>query len=459
MNALSELTRSFLGFSWGMSLFAPTQAWRTLAAPLSPPAAKRAEDGFDGVAWTAAEQLGTWNEAFLAGDSLQRDLTDLGLAALPENPLDPGQWLERGVFLAAATPEALRFFVPDRDGLLAWRELANKVEVFRLVKDVGRRIGTPGPDEPFDLGALVARSYGLDPFAALWAVEGLGHDYAQHFWSPAGPPVHGLLGREATAALPAKSLLMLHAGIGLGFAEGLISQLDPGAAPDVVEPTVRRVVDLCRDNSLPGDVGAAWESLGLYTRSFHLQMLAAVDAALGRVAPEARGDYWHGAGRAFYFLPINFLPCGRVTWRPFAMARAEAPDEAARRGAWAGAAWAITLVNMRQPDVLARLLIAPHGDELAADDAFANGVASSLIMRWDTTPGATVITDFLDYRPRGDAQLARRWDRLILAPSELALERWYPVLRSHQRLGEVFRYQDLGALVAELSAGETGGGR
>jgi hypothetical protein len=308
----------------------------------------------------------------------------------------------------------------------------------------------PGPNEPFDLAALVGRSYGLDPFAALWAVEGLGHDYARHFWSPGGPPVRGLLGPQVSGGLPAKSLLMLHAGIGLGFAEPLVGALDPGAAREAIEGTVRRVIELCRDNSLAGDVGAAWESLGLYTRSFHPQLLAAVDAALRRIAPEVLGYYWHGAGRAFYFLPVNFLPCGRMTWRPFEMARAQSSDDLARRGAWAGVAWAITLVNMRQPELLARLLIGPHGEELAADDAFANGVASSLIMRWDTTPGDSLITDFLAYRPSGNRELARLWDRLYVAPAEVALGSWYPVLQRHERLGEVFRYQDLAALVAEL---------
>jgi hypothetical protein len=453
MNAFVDLTKSFLSLSWGMTLFAPEQAWRTAAAPFSRQAAERAEHGFDDVAWTAGEQLGTWNEIFLAGDSLQRDLTDLGLAALPQNPLDPGQWLERARFLAAATPEAMRFFVPDRDGLLAWRELGNKVEVYRLVKQVADRIGTPGPGEPFDLPTLVARSYALDPYAALWAVEGLGHDYAKHFWSPDGPPVHGLLGPDVASGLPAKSLLMLHAGIGLGFAEPLIGALDPIVDRELVEATVRRVVDLCRDNSLRGDVGAAWESLGLYTRSFHPQMLAPVDAALRRVAPQALGYYWRGVGRAYYFLPVNFLPCGRVTWRPFEMAREQSPDDETRRGAWAGIAWAITLVNMRQPEVLARLLIAPHGNELAADDAFVNGVASSLIMRWDTTPGAPLIEEFLAYRPRGDRQLARLWEELIVAPAERALNDWYPVLRRREILGEVFRYQDLAALVAQPERG------
>jgi len=452
MNALSELTRSFLSFSWSMSLYGPVQAWRTAAAPLSPDEADRAESGYDSVAWVAGRELpGAWNEAFLAGDSLQRDLTDLGLAMLPRDLLDPGAWLDSGEAALTAFGEGLRFAVPDRRGRLAWREIGNKVEVFGLVKRVGEKIGVPGAGEPFDLPALVARSYELDSYEALWAVEGLGHAYADHLWPRGGPTPTGLLAREAADTVPATSLLMLHAGIGLAFAERRIVPLLPAVSPEEIATVVAEIVELCRANSLPGDVGAAWESMGLYTRSFHPQLLTAVDEAVRRVAPEVRGYYWHGAGRAFYFLPINFLPCGWTAWRPFEMAREQAPDEEARLGAWAGLAWAATLVNMRQPEVLAHLLVGPHGHELAANGGFANGVASSLVMRWDTTPGAELVERFLAYRPSGDPELARRWDELVRRPAETAVERWHPVLARAGQLGEVFRYQDLAALVARLS--------
>ena len=66
-------------------------------------------------------------------------------------------------------------------------------------------------------------------------------------------------------------------------------------------------------------------------------------------------------------------------------------------------------------------------------------------------------------KPAATASLARRhrssiacsspgpsvaglWDRLVRRPCEEGLERVYPVLKRQERLGELFRYQDLGAV-------------
>lgn len=446
----AEAAGSLLGFSSGMSLYASQQAWRTLVAPVSLRDRDDAAAAFDDVAWAIGEELpGAWNQAFVAGDSLQRDVADLAFDSLPDDVLRPGQWMRWASGWLGASADTLRLWFPDREGRLAWQELADKLEVFRLVRSVGRLIGVPGAGEPFDLPALVERAYELTPFQALWAVEGLGHDYALHAWPAEGAP-RGLLAPATSDGLPPSSLLMLHAGIGLAFAERRVAPLGPGADDDELDRVVADVVELARTNALPGDIGATWESLGLFTRSFHQQLRAGIDASLRRVAPQVVPYYWHGVGRSLYFLPVNFVPCGRVTWRPFEMARREGPDTAARRGAIAGLAWAITLVTMRQPEVLDHLLLRPHGEELAADDAFANGVASAVMMRWDTTPDAEIVAAFLAHRPRGERG-RRWWDELVLRPAETALERWYPVLRRRGRLGEIFRYQDLAALVRGLS--------
>jgi hypothetical protein len=183
----------------------------------------------------------------------------------------------------------------------------------------------------------------------------------------------------------------------------------------------------------------------LVTRTFHAELVPAVDRALAKAAPELRGFFWHGVGRALYFLPINFFPysAGQV----FAAARAEAPDAESRLSALAGAAWAYALVGQRDPSILAELVVRPYGDELAQDGGFANGIASSTIMRFDTTPEADVLPRFLAHRPAEPA-VARLWDRLVRGPGEAALERLYPILKRRDQLGEVFRYRDLEELAA-----------
>jgi hypothetical protein len=161
------------------------------------------------------------------------------------------------------------------------------------------------------------------------------------------------------------------------------------------------------------------------------------------------GYYWHGVGRALYFLLTGLLPCGSATWRAYEMAMTEPTDGLGRANAVAGLTWGFVLVNQRQPAIVADLLH-DHGAALSlVEDAFANGAASGIMMRFDTTPDAPFIPSFLDFRPQ-DAATRVLWDRMVKVPVETALRVVYPVLRQADRLGEIFEYQPLGALAQRL---------
>jgi hypothetical protein len=363
---------------------------------------------------------------------------------VPAGTLGPDLFARLGVDMAERTASGLRVAASPQGSLAALTEIRNKAQVYVLVRQVSRLIGVP-ETFPLPLLELVARSYALGPFPALWAVEGLGHDYAVS-WFDAGLEPRGLLTTVPRArALPPASLPMMHAGIGLGFAERLLEGAGAKTTAEALRLLVADVLRLCRTSSRPGYLGAALESLGLVTGLFHPALVAAVDDALRALGElEVLGFYWHGVGRSIYFRPANFLPCS--TWHVFEIARRLAPDEAARRNAWAGLSWAVTLVNQRQPWILADLLVAPHGAELAEDDAFANGVASSIVMRYDTTPGAPFIEPFCAFRPRGSARELELWEALVARPCRLALSVYYPTLAAEDRLGSIFHYQRLPGL-------------
>jgi hypothetical protein len=331
---------------------------------------------------------------------------------------------------------------------LLWGELRDKGEVFCLVLDAAQQLGI-SPGVALDLPASLRRAHALGPFAELWAVEGLGNAYGNSFWDRGLVP-HQILSDERNRDLPAESLLMLHAGIGLSFARHRLDRAGSASLRELT-PIVADIIDLCRDNSRPGYLGAAYESLGLVTRTFHPELVPAVNQSLREIAPEVVDFYWHGVGRAIFFTAVNFLPGSSCL--VFIMARHEAPDEAARRNAVAGAAWASVLVFQRDPQMLAELVLKSCGAELSRDGSFANGVASSVIMRQDTTPDAPFLTEFFRYRPHpADMVLTGLWETLVRHPGEEALHRIYPILRRWNRLDEVFRVQDLASLAARLAA-------
>lgn len=440
---MRELTKSAISYAWAMSLFGAEQ----FASVLSARGENRAGEALYKVTSAATDRLGDilW-AAYQVGDQVQRSSVDLFFDVATLRAFNPAYASRLAEDIARQTAETLRSLAPGENLSLAYQEFRNNYEVYNLVKHVHERLQIPSEGD-FPLAELINRAYALGAYPDLWAVEGLGHDYAASLMERGGTNVRGILTDERASVLPAKSLTMMHAGIGLAFAERLMKQVTPYSSRARARGVLAEFVRLCRENSRPGYVGAAYESLGLVTRTWHAQTVGLVDGVLCEIEPEVVGYFWHGAGRALYFLPIYFVP-GLLS--PWAAAEREPPREDARLSMKAGLAWAVTLVNVRQPQIMENLL-RRDGATLALDAGFNNGLMSSLIMGYDITPGDPFIEAFCAYRPEArDAASVERWERMVARPCREALRGVYPVLREHERLGEVFHYQDLPALAARL---------
>ena len=100
------------------------------------------------------------------------------------------------------------------------------------------------------------------------------------------------------AHIPHKALTMMHAGLGLCLAESLMKQLTPDSSVAETERVLKAFIRLCKNNSRPGYVGCALESLGLVTRCFNYPMVDLVQRVLADVDEIAWEFFWRGAGRA-----------------------------------------------------------------------------------------------------------------------------------------------------------------
>ncbi len=342
---------------------------------------------------------------------------------------------------------AISMLIPGRDSRIAGQNAQNNADIIQLVAHVSAVLPPPGEQKP--LPELVERCYALGTFKALWAIEGLGHWYADSAYARK-EPWRDLLNGPHAAGLPPKCLTMMHAGIGMSFAKHTLHSLKATSPRADIRKAVETIAELCRSNSAPGYTLAAIESLGLASRFLHgAAMVQAIDRELLVIDAALTGFLWHGAGRAMYFSPPNFMPGWKTPWRALAMTRSEPPHEMGQRSAAAGFAWAITLVNMRNPEIVETLL-AYHGEELARDDAFANGVMSALIMRYDISPDDATLTAYRQHRPPASkGKIVELWDRLVHQPGEEALQKMYPVLKQSNRIDRVFRYQDLPAITGQ----------
>jgi hypothetical protein len=431
---IREFTKSVVSFPLAMSMLGAQEVAMLLTPRKAQESLYFARQAilrqFDDLVWAA----------FQVGDQVQRQTVDWAWDALTLRAFTPSALARQGSDLAWQATETAR--VLGSSPKLAWQQLRNNYEVFNLVKHVRDLLHVPqGPD--FPLERLIGRAYELGEYPDLWAIEGLGHDYADRFWGPA-ENIRNLLTNEIASALPENSLTMMHAGIGLSFAQHLLQTVTPFSPECEIRRMLETFITLCRQNSRRGYIGAAYESLGLVTRTWNAEMVPSVDRLLVEMAPDVAGYFWHGVGRALYFLPIYFVPGLLSPWRSLDR---DAPSELARLNMRAGLAWATTLVNLRQPAIIEDL-VARHGSLLEQNGGFANGVASAVIVAWDITPGDTYVRALAEYQP--SPSLARQWDVLVRRPCLLALERYYDVLRRCGHLGEVFHYQDFNFLMQRL---------
>lgn len=451
--AVLELAKSTVSFTWAMALMGAKQLAEVVTG--KPEAADRTRAAFDASTQGAGRNLGELAAGvYLAGDDLQRELTDLAFGFLR-----PGT---NGASIARNASDTLRSLNPGQDGPLTLRELRNKLEVFQLVYAIRSRLDLPDAPPYPRLSASVVAAYDLGEYPALWAVEGLGHYHGETACERDEEP-RGILAESVTGELPERALLMLHAGVGMAIARHWLRSVNHLSPTAAIRRVLVRILDLCRSCSRPGYEGAALESLGLIARNGQFygetrptEMVARIDRELNALDTDALDYFWHGVGRATYFLPIHFLPGYGSVWHALRTIRAEAGSERARQGALSGLAWAVTMVNIRHPGVLTLLL--QRLDTTAADRAaFENGVASSLIMRQATTPGAPFIRSFYESVPGGAGAVATdRWPTWVRTPAERALLIWQPAIRESGALGEIFRCQSLSRLAGDR---EPAGGR
>lgn len=390
--------------------------------------------------------------AFIAGDEYISKAIDVvfNVVSKPKGFLPywgnlPGQ---------IATQAGLAGAAIGPNSSLYTQQAHNTRYIFVLVRNNPEEIGIPKSGE-FDLAYFMDKAYGIGDFENIWSVEGLGHVYSQRTWilkHNVSEDAHGILIDGQAAHMPDKSLTMMHAGLGLCLAESLMKQLTVDSNTKDVERVLKAFIKLCNNNSRPGYVGCALESLGLVTRCFNYPMVNLVQKVLADVDPMAWEFFWRGAGRALYFSPGHMM---QPLYSPWIAAEQEAPNERAFKILKAGITWPTSIVNMRQPEIFEDL-IKRRGAEEENEGTIRQGVAASTAMAMDITPNHPVVKSYLEYKPKStDPKIVALWQKLVHEPAYRAVHRYQPILKKHNMLDQVFRFQDLDALVDRLEASDT----
>lgn len=363
-------------------------------------------------------------------------MADLLGNILSLNPFTPRYMMQTALGIMLQSADLLKSAIPENAGRLAWQELHNKLQAFYLFEHVDSALGL-SPSANLSLQQMVEKTRSLGPFFSVWATEGLGHYYpylrVPDLRAPAGALPGDLLSGN-NMHLPTESLVPLHAGMGLALAEALLARGHDS------KTLAGDFVQLCRKNSQQQYWPVAVEALGLVVRNLYPGLIAAVDQRFSSESEELLAYFWHGVGRGIYFAPVNAVPYWSEPWQGFDTCL-QAPHESGRRNAVAGFAWAMTLVNLRQPEIMAAFL-ERHGAQVAAGDAFGNGVFSALAVWLDSAPQDSSARAFCDYLPSSqEASLPRLWQTQVRQPGSQAFH--YRATNRAGEIGEVFRYHAL----------------
>ncbi len=322
----------------------------------------------------------------------------------------------------------------------AWSEIRGTVDVVGYVNQARTTLQIPDLGE-IPLQAALERARAAGDFPAVWLIEGLGEVYTERAVS-LSKPIRDLW---SGAEIPASSLAMLHAGSGITFAKRALGTITPYSKSSEIGRALEGFLEQAKATAQPGYLGPIIESLGLVTRTWFQEMVKPVMRSLKQIDAVATEYFWHGAGRAMYFSPVNKVP-GFSPWRSVEI---EAPDEKCRQNARAGVAWAYTLVNLRDPSLMADCLVDFYR-ERARGPGFLNGVLSSLIMASEVVPEDRFVKAFCEYRPpRCNRSRAEAWERYFGNGLKDKVERYRLALIGNGRLGEIFRQQSLAELVRD----------
>jgi len=367
--------------------------------------------------------------------------------------LDPRQLARAGLLTARFGSELLDSFWRGPEVAIGYTELDNKVRAFHFFESVVSHLELDRTALA-PAGAIRDAQRRLGHEQAVWATEGIGYELfvREH---QAGRNPSGLLSGPAEG-VPDGSWTVLHTGMGMALAEARLQGISNGAGSGQLVERLTEYIGACEEVSRTGFAELAFEPLGLVAGLLRPALVGPIAEQLEGIGEPWSDLFWHGLGRGLYFLPANLNPRRSAPWAGLARARREPPHEAGRRGAAAGFAWAVTLVNLRRPEVVESFLV-HHGDLADRGDPVAQGVLSALLLWYETTRGSRELRRFVAHVAAPERR--HLWQRVLREPYENAVRDWTSPgpLGDPRAACELFRYRCTGGVTPAPAVAARGG--
>ncbi len=374
---------------------------------------------------------------FHAGDRLQIVMTDLFYNCLTLNFFNSRNATKTVFEILLQTADIARGLMPGNKNRVFLEEFRNKLQAFSLFEYVDEFLP---PNSERSLKRMIENAELLEPFSAIWAMEGVGHYYTEKVSAVMNSPNH-LLSAEVTRNLPEKSLIALHAGMGLSLSRDFLPRIKAETHSDRIVELIGAYITHCRNNSRDGYAEIVFETLGLVTRNLYPHLLLPIDKALEQFDADFTAYFWHGAGRAMYFSPTGILPVFDESWSSILATQDEPPHESGCLNALTGWVFAMTLVNIRHPEIIADCF-KNYRRFFAGQGIVADGIGSAMIVWHRSTQDNSLIKSFLNHIPVGeDQEFVSQWREIVCQPAARALSDYLENKEGEDHPNRLFRFR------------------
>ena len=298
---------------------------------------------------------------------------------------------------------------PQPESRLRWDEFRNKLRAFLAFEYADLRLRIHRRAKDFK--QLISAAQDASPELAPFAVEGIGYHLMKAHLDRNGFPERFQF-LETPSGITNGDLVLLHSGSGLALAEFWLRTI---CTDGVDEKLTREFIEICRRSSLLGYAGITFEALGLVARTLYPDLLGSVASSLFS-NEDFLACFWHGVGRGAYFAPDNGSPFRSAPWQAIEMCLSGAPHQLAKENALAGLSWALTIINIGQPEIMVNFL-QHHAGGLTEQGAFIYGVQSAALVWKHVAPRDSRIRSFSQYKPEYRDLISRDlWNRFVESP-------------------------------------------
>lgn len=355
----------------------------------------------------------------------------------PLGLLDPRHLARAGLLTARFGSELIDSLLKGPEASIGYVELDNKIRAFHFFETEAAYLESQKAILAPAEGIRSAQTR-LGHEQSVWATEGIGYELFERC-RRAGRPTRDLFA-GAGDDVPNGSWTVLHTGMGMALAESWLERIPSPPAPGSLSERLAEYVQLCQDAARTHYAELVFEPLGLVMRLLRPDLVPAFRAELDRIGPPWNDLFWHGFGRGLYFLPANLAPRRSAPWYGLDQCRTEPPHQTGRRNAASGFSWAITLVNLRRPEVVESFL-SHHLASRDRDDPAAQGISSALLLWHETTDGSRELRQFVAHVAHPERRSL--WERLVREPFEEGVRGWTASSTPDdgRRVSELFSYR------------------